>query len=229
VIRALIFDFDGVILDTETTLYECWRETYEAHGCCLTKEEWAANIGGSGYDTFNPFDALAQRHGREVDWEPIHAARRERYNTRVWEQGCMPGVEPLLQAARAHGLSLAVASSSNDDWVHGHLKRLGLYDYFDTTACGNEVPAIKPAPFVYQLALERLGLQPEEAIALEDSAKGLEAAKAAGLCCVSVTNPVTELLELAGTDLRLPSLADVSLHQILAAAKEGALCNSNPS
>ena len=214
-IKALIFDFDGLILDTETTLYECWRETYETHGCVLTKEEWAANIGGSSYAAFNPFDILAERYGREMDWEPIHSARRERYNTRVWDQPCLPGVEALLQAAKNHGLQLAVASSSNEDWVHGHLNRLGLRHYFDTTACGNEVPAIKPEPYVYQLALDRLGLQPEQAIALEDSAKGLAAAKAAGLCCVVITNPVTCLLELAEADQRLGTLEGCNLAALL--------------
>ncbi|MBI3119006.1 MAG: HAD-IA family hydrolase [Candidatus Hydrogenedentes bacterium] len=212
---AVIFDFDGLILDTETASYECWRETYAEHGLDLTLEQWAANIGGNGYHEFHPFETLERACTHVVDWETVHARRRARYHERVHQLECIPGVRGAIVEARKLGLKTAVASSSDCNWVHGHLKRLQLFSAFDAVRCGDQVHAIKPDPAVYQAALTALNLPPSRAFALEDSAKGVAAAKAAGLYCIAVANPVTRNLDLSQADRLVDSLREVSIRVLL--------------
>lgn len=219
-IEALIFDFDGLIIDSELPDYEVWQEIYRAHGCDLAFDDWAQGIGSM--DTFDPYSHLEAQLGRPIDRAAVRADRQRRYHEMVVRQPILPGVEAYLADARRLGLKLAVASSSSRSWVAGHLARLGLDRYFDCLACGDEVARTKPDPAVYQAALRGLGTPPARAIALEDSPNGVLAAKAAGMRCVVVPNPLTRLLPFEGADLRLQSLADLPLTHLLS------LLNSRP-
>lgn len=219
--KAVLFDFDGLILDTETAIYECWRQTYEDHGLTLSLEMWAANIGGCGYDDFHPFHSLEKGYGQPKDWDAVHEARRARYHAQVHTLECMSGVREAIAAARHEGLKTGVASSSDRAWVHGHLTRLGLLDLFDAIACGDEAGAIKPDPAVYHLALRKLGVCASRAFTFEDSAKGVAAAQAAGIYCIAVANPVTKVLDLDHADRRLASLCAVPFAQLLAEIRGG--------
>jgi beta-phosphoglucomutase-like phosphatase (HAD superfamily) len=116
-----------------------------------------------------------------------------------------------LEEARALGIKLAIASSSSRSWVEGHLERLGLAPHFECVRCSDHVTVVKPDPTLYRLALEALGVAPEEAIAFEDSPNGILAAKRAGLFCVAVPNDATRDLALNAADLCVASLADVTL------------------
>lgn len=214
-IAAVIFDFDGLILDTETTLYETWCDTYREHGLELSIERWSANIGGAGYDVFHPFEALAEGYGHPKDWDAVHEARRNRYWSRVHVQAAMPGATEALAEAKALGLRIGVASSSNRSWVTGHLDRLGLTDYVDAMRGGDEVSAVKPDPELYVKVMDDLGVTPDQAFALEDSPRGISAAKAAGLYCVAVPNSVTQRLDLGPADRRVPSLAEITLADLV--------------
>jgi len=204
--KAVIFDFDGLILDTETTGFEVWRETFAAHGLELRLEQWAANIGGNGFDQFHPFEELERGYAQPKDWDAVHETRRARYWALLDAQDCLPGVRAALESARGMGLRIGLASSSNRQTLLNQLERLGLHEYFDALRGGDEVDAIKPDPALYLKVLRDLQVRPDQAFALEDSARGVAAAKAAGLYCVAVANPVTRVLQLDHADRRLASL-----------------------
>jgi len=206
VIRALVFDFDGLILDTETLVFEAWRREYAHHGETLEIELWTERIGTDG-STFDPLVQLRARVG-DFDEAALHARRRAYREARLEALQPLPGVETALDDARTAGIPIALASSSPADWVLGNLERVGLLEAFDSIATGDEVPAAKPAPDVYVLATSRLGVPPEESLALEDSPNGVRAAKAAGLRCLAVPGPMTRSLAFHEADAVADSLAE---------------------
>ncbi|HEX5417566.1 MAG TPA: HAD-IA family hydrolase [Chloroflexota bacterium] len=212
--RALIFDFDGLILDTEGPEYQSWCEIYAEHGCELDFDLWATCIGTA--DVLDPYAELERLLGRPIDREGIRVRRRARNQALLDELGPRPGVVAYLEQARERGMMLAVASSSARPWVAGHLERLGLLPVFDALACADEVEMVKPDPALYLLALAKLGRGAAEALALEDSPNGVLAAKRAGLRCVAVPNDLTRRLSLDHADRVLDSLAEVSLADLLA-------------
>jgi HAD superfamily hydrolase (TIGR01509 family) len=213
VIEALIFDFDGLILDTESPDFQVWQEIFRERGCQLPLSVWAGFIGSM--DTFDPYAYLEQQLGREVNRETLRRDQRRRFGALLHSPAPLPGVTDYLEDGRRLGLRLAIASSSPRFWVSGFLDRLGLAGYFDSLSCGDEVSRTKPDPAVYRLALERLRVSAGRALALEDSPNGVQAARRAGIFCVVVPNPLTRQLALDGADLHLDSLADVSLEQLL--------------
>ncbi|HYT11705.1 MAG TPA: HAD family hydrolase [Candidatus Nitrosopolaris sp.] len=212
-IRALIFDFDGLILDTEGPIYRSWTEVYQAHGEALPFELWVKTVGSSN-QAFHPQHHLEERLGHPLSQEVIDR-RVERRVELVLAQPLLPGVRAIVDQARAAGMKVGVASSSSRDWVTGHLERLGLLDGFDCMRCRDDVEHVKPEPDLYLAVLEYLGLQAADAVAIEDSPNGIAAAKRAGLLCVAIPNPITEGLDLGAADLRLRSLAEVTLPQLL--------------
>lgn len=220
-IKALIFDFDGLILDTEMSSFQTWQEIYEEHDCQLPFSTWAICIGGS-IELFDPFEYLEQQIGRPVLREEIRLRRRLRHVQIVEAQPVLPGVEDYILSAKRLGLKIGLASSSRHEWVDTHLTRLGLIDYFDSIKCFDDVKQSKPDPELYLAVLDALGVHGYEAIALEDSPNGVIAAQQAGIYCVAVPNPVTRQLPLEHADLCLSSLGDVSLEQLLEKVQQGA-------
>lgn len=214
-IRGLVFDFDGLILETEGPDFQSWQEVYEGFGCHLPLAKWAAQIG-TAEARFNPYDELEAQLGRPVDRAAIRPRRRERFAELVAARGALPGVEEYIATATRLGLRLGVASSSSREWVVGHLTRLGLAHHFAAIACADDVARTKPDPALYQTALAALDLRPAAAIALEDSPNGIAAAKRAGLFCVAVPNALTGHLPLHEADLQLASLTDLPLECLLA-------------
>jgi HAD superfamily hydrolase (TIGR01509 family) len=213
-IQAVIFDFDGLILDTEVPEFQTWQEIYRAHGCELALEVWATGLGTSA-DAFDPYTHLEAQAGCRIDREAIQQQRRRRYDELLGATSVLPGVREYIAEARRLGLQLGVASSSSRQWVVGHLTALGLSTYFDCIKCRDDVQRVKPDPALYQAVVETFALQPSQAIALEDSPNGIAAAKRAGLFCVAVPNPLTCQLPLAHADLLVNSLADMPLQRLL--------------
>ena len=215
VIRALVFDFDGLILETETPAYQAWVEIYREFGHELPKELWLDYIGREG----GWFDALAYLEGligpRE-DRDAITRRRDARKTELVMAVAEPAGLRELLTEAKSRGLRLAVCSSSTPTWVRGHLDRLGLVAFFDHVQCRDrpELRA-KPAPDLYLAACAGLRVRPEEAIAFEDSRNGMLAAQAAGMRCVVVPNELTIAMDLEGAEHRFESLAAISLQELL--------------
>jgi HAD superfamily hydrolase (TIGR01509 family) len=213
-IRAVVFDFDGLILDTEVPEFQAWQEIYGVHGCELPLAVWATGIGTSS-DVFNPYAYLEAQLGQAVDREAIQLQRRQRYRELCKGQAVLPGIREYIAEAKRLGLRLGVASSSSREWVVGNLTELGLSLHFDCIRCSDDVPRVKPDPALYQCVIETLRVLPREAVALEDSPNGIAAAKRAGLFCVAVPNPLTCQLVLEQADLQLRSLAELPLQQLL--------------
>jgi HAD superfamily hydrolase (TIGR01509 family) len=218
-IRAVIFDFDGLILETETPEYQSWQEVYQQYGCELSIEWWLSGLG-LGWGSSDPYQALEVLVGHPLDRDAIRQTRRARHQALLLECPIQPGVVAYLQAAAQMGLQVGIASSSPRAWIVPHLQRLGLAESFPRISCADDVQCTKPAPEVYQASLVLLGIPPEEAIALEDSPNGVAAATAAGIFCVAVPNPLTRHLPFAEANLRLASLADLPLADVMRLAEE---------
>jgi HAD superfamily hydrolase (TIGR01509 family) len=212
-IRAIVFDFDGLILDTEGPVYRSWLEVYEAHGEELPFERWV-QIVGSTTTGFHPQHYLEERLGRSLPKEVLDR-RIGRRTELVLAQKLLPGVMQHLDQAKALGLKVGVASSSTAEWVRGHLARLGIIERFDCLRCRDEVANAKPEPDLYIAVLECLGVTAAEAIAIEDSPNGVTAAKRAGLRCVAIPNSITAKLDLSDADVLLHSLAEITLADLL--------------
>ena len=212
-IRAIIFDFDGLMLDTEVPEFQAWQEIFQGLGCDLPFAVWAQCIGTA--EGFKPIDYLEEQLGRGVDREAVFTTRRHRHAELLQENILLPGVLDYIAAAKRLGLRLGVASSSPRQWVSGHLSRFEIVEPFSCIICADDVPRTKPDPALYQTALAALDVGAQEAIALEDSPNGILAAKRAGLFCVAVPNALTRQLVLDQADLQLASLAEMPLEQLL--------------
>lgn len=218
-IRSLIFDFDGLILDTETPEFDVLQTIYAEFDCELPLQKWGQIVGGSGAVTFDPVADLERLIGRALDREAVMARWRREARARIERNSILPGVMDYLDEAARLGLRLAIASSSPHEWVDSHLARLGLADRFDAVLCAEDVERLKPHPDLYLAALEALGSRPHEAIVLEDSPNGVRAARRAGIFVVAVPNPITRQLPFDGADLFLNSLTERSLREVIALAE----------
>ena len=212
-IRALLFDFDGLIVDTETPSFASWQEVYREHGEKLPLERWAAIVGTIG--GFEPLDYLEELHG-PIDREAVQARRDEHEITLLEIEELRPGVLEYLEEAQRLGLKTAIVSSSTQQWVNRHLARLEQAEHFDEIVTADlDQARAKPRPTLYLEALKRLGVSADEAIAFEDSPNGVTAAKAAGIFTIAVPNGVTASLGLGEADLVLESLAERPLRELL--------------
>jgi HAD superfamily hydrolase (TIGR01509 family) len=213
-IRALIFDFDGLILDTEGPIYQAWVEIYQEMGADLPLSAWQVWVGGS-HDVFDPCGYLESQLGRPVDREGLTERASGREKELILLEDALPGVEEYIADARRLDLKLGIASSSDCPWVYRHLEHLGLREEFDSIKCAEDVKNVKPSPDLYLAVLDELRVDPREAIALEDSPNGITAAQAAGLFCVVVPNPLTSQMATDHADLQLSSLAELPLEDLL--------------
>ncbi|MCL4858243.1 MAG: HAD family hydrolase [Caldilineaceae bacterium] len=215
-LQAIIFDFDGTILDTERHDYGCWSEIYQAHKVELPLATWS-NIVGTVHGDFDPHQLLETLTGRSFDRAELRAQRRQRLVELVEQEALRPGVQTLIEAAQTAGLRLGVASSGTRDWVEGHLVSRGLRGYFGVVRTVEDVARAKPDPELYLSALAALGVAPEHALAIEDSRHGMMAAKAAGMKCLVVPNEITQSFDFSEADLVLRTLAGVDLDRLFAA------------
>ncbi len=213
-IEALVFDFDGLIIDTETPEFDSWQEVFESYGVALERGMWEWSIGRHSMD-FDIYEHLAELSGYYIEREPVRARMRRSYLDRIERNPILPGVEEYLIAAKEMNLKLAVASSSTPGWAYGHLNRRGLLHHFEFVLSAGDVKNAKPDPELYLLAAQRLGVQPKNAVAIEDSVNGLTSAKAAGLQCVVVPNPMTEKMLFDSADVCLRSLSDMPLDMLI--------------
>ncbi len=213
-IRALVFDFDGLIVDTETSSFESWREIFIEHGCELTYDVWVDCIGRPG----GYFDApahLARLTGLSLDPKQLRARRDARFHEMNLGLPMRPGVEAYLLDARRLGLKIGIASSASGARVRRHLDHLGVLNHFHVLKCLEDTTAHKPDPTPYRAVVEALGVAPAEAIAFEDAPHGVASAKGAGLFCVAVPNRVTQRLDFSQADVRVDSLDSLPLEDLL--------------
>lgn len=218
-IRGLIFDFDGLIVDTEWSVYQSWVEMFDSFDAELPLDLWKTIIGTSEIEHFDPFELLESQVNQNLDIKDLQKERHDREMELVLTQPILPGVEEKLRTAKTQKLKLAIASSSDRAWVEGNLTRLGLFENFDVVHTSDDVERTKPDPALYRLALRSLGLSPTEAIVFEDSSNGVWAAKEAGIFTVAVPNRLTANLDLNRADMVLDSLSALSLADMILAAE----------
>lgn len=209
-IRALVFDFDGLILDTETPLIDAYARVHAAHGVPFDRTRFLRSVGHADF-SFDPWQGFAPQAGRDQ----LEAECRVLKHQLLLAQPVLPGVVALLDAAAARGIRIGLASNSDHAWVDGHLARLGLFPRFDFIACREDVPSPKPEPDLYRHVLNRFGLRGHQAVAFEDSHTGSLAAKRACLWAVAVPNESTAHHDFAHVDLRVGSLAEIALEALI--------------
>ena len=216
-LKALIFDFDGLILDTETPEYLAWQNIYKYHGFELPLEEWGKIIGGYGISNFDAAEHLSLLSQGQLDSASLRARYQMESHSTIERQSILPGVMDYIHDAKRLGLKLAIASSSPHSWVDEHTQRLGIFHYFDKVICRDEVGngRTKPNPDLFLFALNQLQVQKNEAVVFEDSPNGVLAAKRAGIFVVAVPNPTTSQLRIEGANLVLKSLSDLSLSGLM--------------
>jgi HAD superfamily hydrolase (TIGR01509 family) len=214
-IKAVIFDFDGLILDTESAIFQSWQEVYKEYDCELALEEWAANVGTE--DSFDPVAHLEGILGKPLDAAAIRNVRKPREAVLIDAETILPGVESYITEAKRMDRKLAVASNSSRNWVTTHLERLGLMHHFDIVRCWNDPDVMqrKPQPGVYIAALKALDITADQAIALEDSPNGILSATRAGIFTVAVPNALTRLLGVGDADMVLESMADMPFEELI--------------
>ncbi len=214
-LKSLIFDFDGLILDTETPEFNVLQEIYAEYGAELSIEKWGQIIGGSGAVHFDPVADLEQILGKKLPRQRVLDAWRAKADALIAVNPILPGVMDILDEAQSRGLSLAIASSSEHWWVDGHLKRLGIFNRFEHIVCSEDVTRTKPTPELFLLALSKLNTRAEQAVVFEDSPNGVKAAQTAEIFVVAAPNPITALLAFnPPPNLMLSSLAEFSFGKL---------------
>ncbi|HET6952789.1 MAG TPA: HAD-IA family hydrolase [Acidimicrobiales bacterium] len=210
---AVLFDFDGLVLDTESCTYVTVQAIFAEHGVALDRSFWQTILGTSNHPHWT--EILAGRLGRPVDRAAL-VARREQERLRLLaDEPVCEGVVDLLDAASAAGVPTAVASSSSAEWVVGHLERLRLRDRFAAVVTSDDVGRdprrSKPAPDIFLAAAEALGVAPADCVVLEDSLNGVAAGRAAGMAVVAVPGPMTAGLDFGAAHLEVSTIAHLDL------------------
>ena len=213
-IKALLFDFDGTVVDTESVDLRAWTEVFEAHGVAVPVERFALRIGTlTGPDELDELDALLDS---PCDRDAVTASRRARERELLELEPLRPGVREYLDDARRLGIRAGIVSSSTRSWIDMNSERLAIADAWAVVVCADgDTERCKPSPALYLEALELLGVEAHEAIAIEDSPNGIAAARAAGIYCVGFPNDVTSALDLSAADLVVDSLEAVPLPYLL--------------
>ena len=212
-IKAVIFDFDGLILDTETAWYDAYKEVLkEQFQFDLSLEEFVKCVGSN--DTVL-FAYLKQAIGNHIEPDDIRKRARVLHTQTIKKAQACEGVAEYLADARKAGLTIALTTSSTLGWVTTHLTNLNLFTYFDHFITQEDVERVKPAPDLFLKTIEVLKIKPFDAVVFEDSLNGLNAALEAKLPTVIIPNPVTASSPFENYHLKLTSMADTSLHDII--------------
>lgn len=213
-IKGFILDFDGLIIDTEMVGCRSWAKVFNQYGFPFTIEDWKKAIG-TGPSAYDPAQHLSElTHGlvdarslAEKTWSLIRKINET--------EPMLPGVLEFLKASQKIGIPMAVASSSDHDWVEELLKKHDIRKYFSAVCTRDDVIKVKPEPELYLLAASKIGVHPSEAIAFEDSPSGLKAAKAAGILCIVIPNAITESMDLSLADRITSSFLELDPEQLL--------------
>ena len=208
-IEAFVFDFDGLIIDTEWCEYTSIAEQFDRFGLTYQVAHFQQFVGTAWPTGW--VDEIEAQAPQAIDHDELMIARRARRDELLAGYDVMPGVHRLIALAREHGFGLAVASSSSRDWVEGHLDRLDLRAHFDAVLTRNDVAQAKPAPDLFLAAAAALGVGQRGCVAFEDSHNGSRAAKAAEMTCVVAPNRITEVQDFAHVDLIVPALTHIEL------------------
>jgi HAD superfamily hydrolase (TIGR01509 family) len=207
--RAVVFDMDGVLLDSEPIHFDALNEMLATHGHAVGLED---NEHLLGITVDESFQWLATRFNLDG---PIERYMRE-YDERILVRldrplDPSPGVLDLLANLKRRNIPLALASSSRTAWITATLASLGIRDYFSVVVSGDDVERGKPEPDIYLMASELLGVLPDHCLVIEDSPAGMLAGARAGMKVVGVRTPYTTHLDLGPADFIVDSLEDLQV------------------
>ena len=214
-VKGFIFDFDGLILDTESPQFVIFHDEFAKYGVAFTYQDWWKVIG-TGFGFYNPFEHLASLAGDHHNSAYFRQMIDQQIAEALDQTQPFPGVVPFIQEAYRLNIPMAVASSSERSWVRGQLKRVGLLDSFSRVITADDVSQVKPDPELYVAAASSLKLQPAECIAFEDSLNGIKSAKAAGIYCIAIPNEITREMPLQMADQIVQSFSELRIQDLLA-------------
>jgi HAD superfamily hydrolase (TIGR01509 family) len=215
-LAAVVFDFDGIIMDSETPEFESHRRVFEQYGASLTAGEWCDQVGiWNDAQDERWFGELCRRCSSAPDAGTFVAEKRRIFEE-VAPREPMRGVRELVAALTSAGIPAAIASSSSTAWVGSAIHRVGMAGQFAAVVTGDDVVRRKPAPDVYLEAARRLGVNPSRVVAIEDSAPGVTAARAAGMMTVAIPHWLTRGHDLAGADLHVAHAGELTVARLAA-------------
>jgi putative hydrolase of the HAD superfamily len=215
-VKAVVFYFVGIIIDTEYALYEAFCNLLKVDSSELPINEYAFYIGT---DAKALYDYIVEKANGILSLEEVIEKSSILHKENLKSPIARGGVEDYLKEAKSKGLKIGLASSSNREWVTYFLKELNLLDYFDVIQTRDDVEKVKPDPALYRNVINYFEIDPSEAIAFEDSANGAKAAVAAGLKCVIVPNKITENLTFDSYHMRLTSMKEKELSEVIRVAE----------
>jgi HAD superfamily hydrolase (TIGR01509 family) len=211
-VQAIVFDFDGTLVDTETPELTIWQDFFAAYGVEMPKDYWTTIVGrGAEQEVERPKALLERLSGRPFTEDD---ERHARTMALIAKEPLRPGVRALLDQAGGAAIPCAIASSSKHAWVDPAIQSRRIAFSFTTVICADDVERAKPFPDLYLEACRRLGTDPAQTVAIEDSPNGLAAAKAAGLFTIATPNSTTVDLDLSAADLVISDLSQINLSGI---------------
>ena len=213
-IKGLLFDFDGLIIDTEMPGCNAWAEVFNQFGFSFTIENWKRTIG-TGPSAYDPAVHLSELTNGKVNPREIGIQTMKRTRELIDLQPILPGVLDFLQQIEECQVPAAMASSSNRSWVEGYLAKLGIRHFFSAVCTSDDVQNVKPDPELYVMAASKIGLAPSQTIAFEDSPNGIKAAKEAGAYCIAIPNDITITMDLSLADRVVETFMEIDLQQLL--------------
>ena len=206
--RGVIFDFDGVLVDTEWAIYQSWVKLFAREGQEISIETYSPCLG-AGYSHWNPADYLESLTGKTYDWEIETPARQAVLEAELELMGLMPGAQELMNWCQAQHIPMAVASSSSRRWVAGWLNKLNIYDKFAGVFTRTDGYPVKPDPSLFLAARECLNVPAEDCLIIEDSENGTISAQRAQISCVAVPNRMTRHSDFSRAALVVDNLQEL--------------------
>lgn len=198
--KCIIFDMDGVLIDTEPLHYKVWQEVFAERGLIIDYENYKDCIGSTRKFLY---ELILKNYGRDFRNDPTLPKRFIEIKDKFLNEKGIPQIEGVTETVRAlheKGYKLAVASSSPLRYIHFAMEKLGIADCFDLLFSGEQVKNPKPAPDTFLAVSEKLGISPEECVVIEDSENGSRAARAAGMYCLGFANPNSGNQDLSAAD-----------------------------
>jgi beta-phosphoglucomutase len=211
--KAFLFDMDGVIVDTEDIHREAEKKILARYGVAATDPELS---GYAGTSDLYMYEDIGQKHGVKLPLLEVRQLKDQLFREIIASRDLKPiaGIPKLLAALKALPVRLAIASSSDDDFINYIVDRLQIRSYFDALISGRNLPVSKPDPAIYLLAARTLGLPPSDCVVLEDADSGIQAAKTAGMFCIGYRNPITGCQSLSQADLVVDRIEDIEVQKL---------------
>jgi HAD superfamily hydrolase (TIGR01509 family) len=213
-IKGIIFDFDGLICDTETPELRAWETLFADYRLIFPFERYEETIGAVHNDE-TPFIFLEEMLHHSINRSEVKEKFNLVRNKLINLEPIRPGILNYIKQSQDFGLEIGLASSSPRSWIDYHLERLAISEYFGCIKTFNDVSKTKPDPELYIKALACMNLNNNEVLALEDSPNGVKAAKKAGIYVAVFPNEVTKIFAFDEADLIINSLEEMAFVELI--------------